>query len=219
MLNNSQSELKKIKCPRCTFLNYPLMLNCGICGEKLKSSNISTNLLKNYHFKYSNIKSGSKIQIKTESHDGLNSISQKFIKLSFRNLQKFDDFRNFLNKLRSLIDEQNLSKLMENADLNQDVISKVKCDLREYKETSRSQPNLGILGLEKKQTERAEYNVNILNTSMSDLDSLMKKAKDLMLLADKFNDDLNKYEKTDDKIMSKCKGFNHTIKKVTRTKF
>ncbi|ODV62167.1 ESCRT-II subunit protein VPS36 ASCRUDRAFT_68998 [Ascoidea rubescens DSM 1968] len=196
------TELKEIKCPRCTFLNYPLMLNCEICGEKLKSSNISSNTVKNYNFRYSNINKPSKIKIKTEFDDGLSSLLQKYIKLSFRNLLKYDDFKNFLNKLQVLIDEQNLSKLMESADLNHDVKSVLKFDLKDYKETSRSQPNLGILGLEKKQTERAEYNVNILNTSMSDLDSLMKKAKDLMVLADKFNDYLNKYKNTDDKVVS-----------------
>lgn len=147
------------KCPHCTFINHPSMSKCEICGSNLPMLKNSIDSPHPVH------REDKKVPLKLEPFD---KISPTVIKASFRN----GGFKEFNNSLTQCLEKLRIS---ENQQQKQD---------SEHFNTILSLK--GIHGLANKSQEQNQQASDLLGKSIQDIDQLMSKANELIVLSKKY---------------------------------
>ncbi|KAK9239800.1 EAP30/Vps36 family-domain-containing protein [Lipomyces kononenkoae] len=176
-------EQHGLACPRCTFLNHSSMRYCEICGERLAATafNPSDYVLdkdiprKESYFPFA---VGGSTQ---SSRNGLQEDLSPLIKISFRN----GGDKAFYEKAKEVLTERTWLKNLARAKQTEQIITITKSPAAEPVQQRPVTPSFGIHGLQR-MVERERMNNKDLMNSLEDLHSLMKKARDMVSLAEGF---------------------------------
>lgn len=182
-LNNTQNPIDLLsfdrsKCPSCTFVNHPSMTKCEICGSKLtplsdnnEISNISTSLY------FEPITQNLTLHTLYDFND---SINLKTVKFSFRD-GFHQIFFEFLKKTLEEVKDTKIDSFQQNYQNKPDQSLRILS---------------GIHGLTSNSKHQTFEDSLLLGKSIQDLDQLMLKAKDLILLSKKYQNVLIKSSKS-----------------------
>ncbi|KAJ8103010.1 EAP30/Vps36 family-domain-containing protein [Lipomyces tetrasporus] len=160
-------------CPRCTFVNHPSLLQCEMCGATLISKNLPPVLLDNamndlvIDERYPPSPTPPGVRYNDDDVD--------HIKISFR----AGGEKMFLDKLKIVLQDriwERKTRRKGTAGATQDKHSRT---------SAQSLPKLGIHGLETQSVRERQRNVELMH-SLTDLESLMRKAKEMVSLAESF---------------------------------
>ncbi|KAK9453938.1 EAP30/Vps36 family-domain-containing protein [Dipodascopsis uninucleata] len=152
-----------LSCQRCTFVNHPALMICEMCGESLISKKIPSALIDS---------AMSDLLLDDRSFSPTPEISDEdsnVIRISFRHGGE----KIFLEKLKVVLQDRMWDR--HRISMQKENISDVGSRL----------PKLGIQGLEQQNRMENENNVELMK-SLTDLESIMAKAKDLVVLAETF---------------------------------
>lgn len=172
---------KQIACPTCTFLNHPSLRNCELCGTNLPSNQENDD-------EVSNVDElqlfDDRIEIRTESNDGLEESKSPFIKLSFH--KSGDKF--FHNKLNENLEKFNWDLVLNSGNVNKDSTKVLNNDNQDIiqPQSSGSTLGFGIHSLAKQQELKTFKNEQIINSSLDDLQALLNKANEILELTESF---------------------------------
>lgn len=145
-------------CPRCTFLNHPALTACEICGEPLISPNLPP-ILASAEVIDRGISPAPQAITNTEERN--------YVRVSFRSGGE----KAFLERLKSAISKQSWT-------------TSTISDPKDSSLLSIPSKTIGINGLERASAAIRLQNDTILQSSFQDLQALMKRAKDLISLAE-----------------------------------
>lgn len=162
------------QCPKCTFINHPLMRYCELCGTELR--NVSLALAKKIQELENAQKSGLEAQnplgIELEEREEY-TLGKPYIKVSFR---KGGDLA-FYEHVIQEIDKLKWANLESRGKINGEA-TKVK-----ENQPVASIKTAGIHSLEQYGQQQRKRNELILTQSLEDLEQLMYKAQDLIKLS------------------------------------
>lgn len=163
------------QCPTCTFINHPSMTKCEMCGSPLVWSSSSS--LNAPYNSQGNIDDSS---LKFTTLDSFNDIDLQVIKLSFR----LGGHKTFYAMLKEVF--ANIQYDKNNNDTNVSVENDTNST------NNSSGISNGIHGLTSNSKQRNYEDSLLLNKSVQDLNQLMSKAKDLIILSKKYQNILVK---------------------------
>lgn len=169
---------KQIACPICTFLNHPSLRNCEICDTQLPANQENNSELENIDEMQL---FDDRIQIKTESNDGLDDSPQPFIKLSFHKVG--DKF--FFNKLNENLEKFKWDIVLNSGNANKDSV-KLKKGPIESQNSGNSTMGFGIHSLARQEELKTQKNEEIINSSLDDLQALLNRANEILELTESF---------------------------------
>lgn len=158
------------QCPKCTFINHPSMRYCELCGTPLRQSSKIQNT-GNSALRATNAL-GLSLEDAEEYTNGF-----PYIKISFRKGGEL----HFYESLVEEIDKLKWENLESRGLVSDDAVRLVP-----KREATPKMQSGGILGLEKIGEFQRKQNELILSLSLEDLEQLMYKAQDLMLLTSSF---------------------------------
>ncbi|VEU22833.1 DEKNAAC103918 [Brettanomyces naardenensis] len=159
------------RCPRCTFVNHPSMVNCEMCGAPLTSLG-------------SGGSSESVVTTESTTFRSEPGIADPFlIKLSFRNGGE----HNFHSKLLQSLQDARWEQIEERDGANRGAVKveKSASSVSSIDATIDS-PSTGIHGLQTSTLQRNYETSLILNDSLQDLENLLEKGKQLVAVGQKY---------------------------------
>ncbi|KAK9459742.1 EAP30/Vps36 family-domain-containing protein [Lipomyces oligophaga] len=171
-------------CPKCTFLNDPMMRYCELCNARLSSSTFNpsdyildkTQVRKESYLPFSiaGLKDGTRSKYTPTFAEEVPT----YVKLSFR----VGGDKEFFEKLRSVVTEKTWLKNMARAK-QESSVTIIGKQSSEPESKPSAMPSYGIHGLQQINEDERQKNKNLM-TSLNDLQSLMTKAKGLAALAE-----------------------------------
>ncbi|KAJ8103008.1 EAP30/Vps36 family-domain-containing protein [Lipomyces tetrasporus] len=180
---SSGADLDERACPKCTFLNNSAMRFCEICGARLRTTAFNPSdyiLNKNIATKESylpfTIGRGSQ-----SSGFGVEAQLPTFVKISFRD----GGDKAFYEKTKEVLTERTWLKNLARAKQMEPTITITKNPEPQPSNEGPITPSFGINGLQR-MVERERMRNQDLMSSLDDLHSLMKKARDMVSLAEGF---------------------------------
>ncbi|KAK9355674.1 EAP30/Vps36 family-domain-containing protein [Lipomyces doorenjongii] len=180
---SSGMEQEGLACPKCTFLNNSAMRYCEICGARLPTTAFNPSdyvLDKNFARResYLPFTIGGSAQ---SSRNGLQEELPTLVKISFRN----GGDKAFYDKTNEVLTERTWLKNLARAKQVEQTITITKNPVTEPVQQRPITPSFGIHGLQR-MVERERMHNQDLMSSLDDLHSLMKKARDMVSLAEGF---------------------------------
>ncbi|CUS20222.1 LAQU0S01e01772g1_1 [Lachancea quebecensis] len=167
-VDETSGNSSKNACTVCTYLNYPLLSNCEMCGTRLPENERKLSV---------RAPQDKRVQIELEAKDGLVPGGPAFVQISFR----MSDGVLLFQTVSNLLESQERTKT-QNV-FNKGVASVNGTDLQlkslQILDTDSALSKVGITSLEKSQETKLINNDIILNKALSDLSSLMALASDI----------------------------------------
>ncbi|KAK9315278.1 EAP30/Vps36 family-domain-containing protein [Lipomyces starkeyi] len=182
-ISSSGVDQEGLACPKCTFLNNSAMRYCEICGTRLPTTAFNPSdyvIDKNFARResYLPFKMGGSAQ---SSRNGLQEELPTLVKISFRN----GGDKAFYDKTKEVLTERTWLKNLARAKQVEQTITITKNPVTEPVQQRPITPSFGIHGLQR-MVERERMHNQDLMSSLDDLHSLMKKARDMVSLAEGF---------------------------------
>jgi ESCRT-II complex subunit VPS36 len=189
-----------IACPRCTFVNHPSMNMCEICGARLISPNLPTQLLR------------LEVDPKAARLDAFGYVETLLLpstrtepatsyKLSFRSGGErlvYEQLKVSLAKVAWKTDASSSSSSRSSStSLNKSTSSHVNDSGNvnsRVSSTNGSQIALGIHGLQLSTEHERDHNKKVLGSALEDLNSLMLRAQEVVRLAERYAKVLDKQD-------------------------
>ncbi|PGH15071.1 hypothetical protein AJ80_05696 [Polytolypa hystricis UAMH7299] len=177
---SSAPRSANVSCPRCTFANHPSLLECEICGARLKRPE---------HVPNNNASERSDSPGPLLGNGGLESPdARECIKLSFRGGGE----KIFHERLKGALIQRKW--LLHDAPpvpkASPSPVSPGFSSLRDDRPASTPPPlrstGVGIAGLERRGIETRKNNEVVLGSAFEDLEALMASAKEIVALAETF---------------------------------
>ncbi|KAK9478059.1 EAP30/Vps36 family-domain-containing protein [Lipomyces japonicus] len=177
-------------CPKCTFVNHSSMRNCEICGARLS---ISTFNPSDYVLDKNTVRQDSYLPFSIKNseqsilrHGFYAQEVPTYVKISFRG----GGDKTFFEKVKAVVLEKTwLKNQARHGNLAQTIFGAAPASEHDYArpvpERQKTAPRFGIHGLQRLGEKERQKNHNLIS-SLDDLQSLMKKAKDLVALAESF---------------------------------
>ncbi|KAK9450240.1 EAP30/Vps36 family-domain-containing protein [Limtongia smithiae] len=167
-------------CPRCTFVNHPSLHYCEMCGANLVSSSVPPALLDEV-MRDLVLDGRSSPGPVHKSTDNVEEIT--CVKISFRS----GGDKVFLEKLKFVLQEREWAsaKHKDRAHTGSIPTDASKHSYRYRPQSNEYTPKFGIHGLQRQGARNREHTIELM-TSLSDLESLMSKAKEMVGLAESF---------------------------------
>lgn len=151
-------------CPRCTFINHPSLRQCEICGAELVSQNLPPRLLEQSALK-------DDAGYSPSPTPKLADEEITYVKLSFR----AGGEKVFLNKLKTIIQGRQWDSASIPSSTNK----------HHHRHHEQHFPRLGIHGLANMSAKERHQTTELMG-SLTDLNSLMNKAQEMVALAESF---------------------------------
>ncbi|ODQ79496.1 hypothetical protein BABINDRAFT_161893 [Babjeviella inositovora NRRL Y-12698] len=178
---STESTASANTCPQCTFINHPSLVKCELCDAPMqpKSSGGKQDGKQRAgpSINYRDVK------IQTETDDGLLAKDARMhIKISFRNGGE----KAFYERFQSEVERVKWDTLME--------LGKVNANAVKLQNNPSATPpplvpmnlNMGISSLEQIGEMKRKKTGFVLSGALEDIDQLMLKAKELLVLSDEF---------------------------------